>query len=206
MITYIIPTHELSRTYLDEQKLVWIECQVTDAFSVEDYNRVWACKPEEPHVIKMYGKEVVCPRFTRIYKHAYKFSGMTHEVIDDPPDEIERLLLNAQQINPSLNQILVNWYLPTGCIGNHSDDTRQLVPDSEIWSYSFGPAQRTFVLTPKKGDHIYNVKLVHNTLVKMGGKCQQYYYHAVLREKNSNLCRLNVTFRCFATKPEKNSG
>ena len=69
------------------------------------------------------------------------------------PDRILRLLDNyAKKLNPDLNQSLVNWYDSDGCIGKHSDDTRQLKVNSEIFSFSFGPAVRTLVLEPKIKD------------------------------------------------------
>ena len=112
-------------------------------------------------------------------------------------------------MNPDLNQSLVNWYEMDGSIGKHSDDTRQLKTNSEIFSFSFGPAKRTFTLEPKqnkqkskKEETKYNKQLEHNTLVIMGGECQTTHCHSVPK-KNGNINnavnerRLNVTFRCF---------
>ena len=81
----------------------------------------------------------------------YKFSGLNHEADLNMPKRIECLLNEfSKKLNPDLNQSLVNWYESNGSIGKHSDDTRQLKPNSEIFSFSFGPAKRTFILEPKK--------------------------------------------------------
>ena len=112
-------------------------------------------------------------------------------------------------MNPDLNQSLVNWYESDGSIGKHSDDTRQLKPNSEIFSFSFGPGKRTFILEPKQNkqkskneEPKYNIQLEHNTLVIMGGECQKSNCHSVPKKNGIitnavNERRLNITFRRF---------
>lgn len=123
------------------------------------------------------------------------------------PERVQTLLDFSHQQTPELNQSLINWYEHDGSIGKHSDDTRQLLPDSDIFSFSFGPAKRTFIVEPKnKGESslpIYHIELEHNTMVIMGGQCQKTHWHSVPK-KNVGLFnykekerRLNVTFRCF---------
>ena len=118
------------------------------------------------------------------------------------PPKIQQLLeWSKTEFNcMDLNQCLVNWYESNGSIGKHSDDTRQLKPDSEIFSFSFGPAKRTFILEPKnkKNDHLetFHFQLENNTLVIMGGKCQTTQYHYVPKVNDSHQT-INVTFRCF---------
>ena len=109
------------------------------------------------------------------------------------------LCLNLKKCG--LNQSLVNWYECDRSIGKHFDDTRQLRENSDVFSYSFGPAIRNFILEPKKKEEqTFHVKLKHNTLVVMGGQCQTTHVHSVPKikagEKDSGR-RLNITFRCF---------
>ena len=127
------------------------------------------------------------------------------------------MLEYARQLNAALNQSLVNWYECDGSIGRHSDDTRQLKDHSDVFSFSFGPAKRTFILEPKKpkkpkkkgsdnddnDDNAmtkYHIRLEHNTLVVMGGQCQQTHAHSVPKVNAGDKLsgrRLNITFRCF---------
>jgi alkylated DNA repair dioxygenase AlkB len=103
----------------------------------------------------------------------------------------------CQLENPDLNQALINWYESDGYIGQHSDNTQPLKKDSEIYSFSFGPAAKTFILEPKsESSDKYTVKLQHNSLVIMGGTCQSTHYHSVPKQHDINK-RINVTFRCF---------
>ena len=70
----------------------------------------------------------------------------------------------SHEMNPSLNQSLVNWYEYDGSIGKHSDNNRQLQDNSDIFSYSFGPASRNFILEPKNkdlSDPILNLNTIH---------------------------------------------
>ena len=52
----------------------------------------------------------------------------------------------SKESNPLLNQSLVNWYEHDGSIGKHSDNMTQLIENSDIYSYTFGPAKRDFRL------------------------------------------------------------
>ena len=112
------------------------------------------------------------------------------------PTLIEKFFLNSKSLNPNLNQCLANWYESDGYIGRHSDDTRQLKIDSEIFSFSFGPSKRYFLLEPKLNGFNFKIELSHNILVIMGGKCQSTHNHSVEKvTNNTDGRRLNLTFR-----------
>ena len=156
-------------------------------------------------MIKIAGKQISCPRYSKSYLRPYVFSGLVHEADMNLPERVKQLLDYCRLQTPKLNQSLINWYEYDGSIGKHSDDTRQLVPDSEIFSLSFGPGSRDFIIEPKNKDASWPsflIELEHNTMVIMGGKCQQTHLHSVPK-KNCSLAsaneerRLNVTFRCF---------
>lgn len=169
--------------------------------SMDQFEELWKMKPGNKLEIKIANKIIKCPRYTKSYLKAYKFSGLDHEADMNVPELVGQLLINCKKINPLLNQSLVNWYEADGSIGKHSDDTRQLIADSEIFSFSFGPAIRTFIIEPKKKNDktqkTCHIELIHNTFIIMGGKCQQTHYHSVPKVYNDNNRRLNVTFRCF---------
>ena len=147
------------------------------------------------------GKEILCPRFTKSYLRDYKFSGLVHECDMNLPERIKKLLNYAQHINPILNQALINWYESDGSIGRHSDNKSQLRENSDVFSFSFGPSERFFILEPKKtNEKTFHIKIRHNTLIVMGGQCQSSHKHSVPKVKNCDKMserRLNVTFRCF---------
>jgi alkylated DNA repair dioxygenase AlkB len=199
--------NEPKTIYLNDDETSWIKLQklaVPSGLTLAEFEELFRLKPEEKLKIKIAGKEIYCPRYSKSYLKAYKFSGLNHEAESNLPKRVQKLLEYSQTLNKDLNQCLINWYEPDGSIGKHSDDTKQLKNDSEIFSFSFGPAVRTFILEPKEKterNKIYHVKLEHNVLVVMGGKCQETHYHSVPKmsqqssEKDGR--RLNVTFRCF---------
>jgi alkylated DNA repair dioxygenase AlkB len=202
----IVPNCEEKVVYLNEDKSSWIKFKKIGkddqlGLTMNEFEQLWKQKPDKKLQIKIAGKLIDCPRYSKSYLQPYKFSGLNHEADLDIPERIGQLLVYCQQnLNSNLNQCLVNWYESDGSIGKHSDDTKQLKPDSEIFSFSFGPATRTFILEPKKKDvnkKIYHIQLEHNTFVIMGGKCQQTHYHSVPKCNNDFNRRLNVTFRCF---------
>lgn len=177
--------------------------------SVKEYDYLWTLRPKEKLKIKKFdGTELTCPRYTRSYLKGYYFSNMDHPTDDDNvelPTPVKRILEECKtRENPNLNQCLVNWYEGDGGIGKHSDDTKSLLPDSDIYSFSFGPAVRTFIIEPSyhyKNDpnqKIVYARLKNNTKIIMGGKCQTTHCHSVQKTNNSTDRRLNVTFRCFA--------
>ena len=205
--TNLISTNVLRTIYLNEEKTSWIKLfrlESPNSLTMADFEQLWSLKPNEKLQIKIAGKLISCPRYAKSYLHSYKFSGLNHEADMNLPARIQTLLNYAKvHFNADLNQSLLNWYECGGSIGKHSDDTRQLKENSDIFSFSFGPAKRNFILEPKKVDsnqHKYNILLEHNTLVVMGGKCQQTHAHSVPKVKSSdkmNGRRINVTFRCF---------
>jgi alkylated DNA repair dioxygenase AlkB len=97
---------------------------------------------------------------------------------------VRKLLENSQTLNVDLNHCLANWYEADGYIDEHSDDTKQLLNDSEKLRFSLGPARRMFTLEPKKSSKRIKVVLEHNVLVIMGGKCQLTHRLSVERVKN----------------------
>jgi alkylated DNA repair dioxygenase AlkB len=187
--------------YLDKSNSSWIKIvKLNDGLSMEQFEELWKMKPEKKLLIKIAGKNVECPRYSKNYLKSYRFSGFDHEADLNPPELVRILLKYSQTLNTDLNQCLANWYEADGYIGKHSDDTKQLKHDSEIFSFSFGPARRIFTLEPKKSGKRISVVLEHYVLVIMGGKCQFSHRHSVEKVKNDeklNGRRVNVTFRCF---------
>lgn len=208
-IINLIPQLDEQTIYLDENQESYIKLlkiEPPNGLTLEEFEELWKLKPLNKLEIKIAGKIIKCPRYSLSYLKAYRFSGLNHEANMNLPKRLNQLLDYCKEnYNKNLSQALVNWYEPDGSIGKHSDDTTQLLTDSEIFSFSFGPANRQFILEPKDKSTNYNkyyVQLTHNTLVIMGGKCQKYFYHHVPKQndkdgKNDDGRRLNATFRCF---------
>ena len=199
-------SYQMQTIFINKEKTSWIKIvkvPIQFGLTMAEFEQMWTLKPEEKLKIKIMGREITCPRFTKSYLKPYNFSGLIHEADMNFPDRFKDLLKYSHDMNSELNQSLVNWYEFDGSIGKHSDDIRQLKPDSDIYSYSFGPAIRNFILEPKKKDTtdpIYHIKLEHNTLVIMGGKCQLTHLHHVPKMHSGDKYsgrRLNITFRCF---------
>jgi hypothetical protein len=199
-------SNNLETIYLNDSKSSWIKLlklSDQDGLSLSEFEELWNLKPADKLKIKIAGKIIECPRYSKSYLQCYKFSGLNHEADLNLPNRIDRLFNEfAKKLNPDLNQSLVNWYESNGSIGKHSDDTRQLKHNSEIFSFSFGPAKRSFILESRNDITKYNIQLDHNTLIIMGGECQKTHCHSVPKKYDSitnslNERRLNVTFRCF---------
>lgn len=203
-------TTNLETIFLNKNKSSWIKLLKLDdnqGLTLDEFEDLWSLRPIEKLKIKIAGKLIDCPRYSKNYLKVYNFSGLAHTADPDLPEKINKLLYDfAHSMNSDLNQSLVNWYEHDGAIGKHGDETRQLIEKSDIFSFSFGPALRTFILEPKfkainEINQTYHVKLEHNVLVIMGGDCQKTHLHSVPKvycngDKKNNR-RLNITFRCF---------
>lgn len=188
--------------YLNEDRTSWIKIMKLDdktGFSSNEFVDLWTLKPKNKLQISIGGHKINCPRYSQSYLKAYNFSGLNHEANMILPERINQLLSWAKLRNTNLNQSLINWYESDGGIGKHSDDTRSLMKDSDVYSFTFGPASRTFILEPRdpRERYQYHLHAEHNTLIIMGGKCQSTHQHSVPKVYNDNNRRINVTFRCF---------
>jgi uncharacterized protein (DUF924 family)/alkylated DNA repair dioxygenase AlkB/Ran GTPase-activating protein (RanGAP) involved in mRNA processing and transport len=94
------------------------------------------------------------------------------------------------------------------CIGFHKDKMLDLSPDNPIASISFGQ-ERVYMLR----DNIHNptqsqeLKLKNGTLLQLGPKTNDEWYHSVPMDKNNNLGpRISITFRVVTTFRNKLTG
>ena len=102
------------------------------------FKQLWEIHPEEHGKVTIFGKELDVPRWQKSYGRDYRFSGNTSRA-DPVPDVLQPYLDWVHSLGyeesryGEFNQILVNWYADgSHYIGSHSDDERQLVPDSPI--------------------------------------------------------------------------
>ena len=193
----IIPCPIPNMIYMNEES--WIKVIKLDdsvGLSTQEFDKLWLAKPKNRIQFKIGSLTVNCPRYTESYLRPPIENLKFFEVM---PQKVEELMKFAQKTCKNLNQCTVNWYDKDGWVGKYSDDYIQMLPDSPIYSFSFG-STRLFHLNPRNGDGPdFYIRLEHNTIVVMGGKCQQYYLHSVPYCSNcpDNKRLINVTFRCL---------
>lgn len=170
------------------------ELQVDEAL----FEELWALHPEEKGVLKVFGREIATPRWEQSYGRSYFYAGMDHKARPVPHAHLARLLKWVQEHSgKEYNQLLVNWYADgKDYIGPHSDNERQLVPASSIYSFSFG-AERRFVVRAKHQKEKYIISMPNNSLLVMKGDMQTHYTHSVPKSDKCTQRRINVTVRLF---------
>lgn len=155
--------------------------------------------------IQIYGKRVNTPRLYSVFTEegvSYKFSGITHTGNPFPTEILEIKGRIEQLIESEYNLCLVNLYRDgKDYIGYHSDNERDIVPQSSIASVSFG-ATRDFIIRPKKkykekfsDKSPYKIQLEHGDLLIMAGDIQTYYEHSLPKRLKVKDRRINLTFR-----------
>uniref|UniRef100_K3WHX3 Fe2OG dioxygenase domain-containing protein n=1 Tax=Globisporangium ultimum (strain ATCC 200006 / CBS 805.95 / DAOM BR144) TaxID=431595 RepID=K3WHX3_GLOUD len=177
-------------------------------------DRVWGLHPPQHDTIKMFGKDVLMPRFQQVYGGTdYRFSGQTFAALPIPDDlepcinAMRQLVMTPIDTTFSLDfyrGILVNWYANGDhYMGPHTDNEKALVPRAPVCSLSLGTTRR-FVFTPKDSglkEHERLELMLHDgDLVVMGGTTQETHKHALPKMSNQKFAvgkRINVTMRCF---------
>lgn len=201
--TVVVPDKQLQKLYLTEDNQSWIVVGHFDSdegITLDEFEELWSEKPHERATIKLFGKTIQCPRYTKNYLINYNFSGVDHVAENELPPVLGKIFRKSKSIYPPLNQCLVNFYDADGSIGKHSDNEKEIVKWSEIHSWTFGPAVRHFILDSKDGTKRFKITVDHNTILIMGGKCQETHIHYVPKAKTAcgfDERRINVTFRHF---------
>ena len=163
-----------------------------------EYKELWKMHPKEYGKVKICGKVIDTPRYQESYGEDYFYTGIKHPAKDITHPFLDKLLKWVQDdSSKNYTQMLINWYVDgSHYIGPHSDDTRQLEPNSDIYSFSFGQT-RDFVIQSKDKTFRKVLPVTNNMLLVMGGEMQKYYKHSVPKRKNANGSRINITFRLF---------
>lgn len=157
---------------------------------------LWETDP----TIVVFGKEVRLPREQTAYGDSglsYRYSGKTLHCLEWTPTLRKIKDYINEKFDLKLNFVLVNYYKDgNSYIGYHSDDEKDLDPESPIVSLSFGAARR-FLLKDKKTKQVTEFRLENNSCIIMKKGCQKKYKHSVPKEKSIKKPRLNLTFRCI---------
>jgi alkylated DNA repair dioxygenase AlkB len=166
-----------------------------------EFDELWGSHPTE--------FDVKIPRYQQAYGRSYQYSGIESHAITETAlisrlkDRLNELIsIESEPMEYAFNMCLCNWYEPEHYIGPHSDDTRQLVPQSPIAGLSWG-CPRVFTLSPrflKKPNQIKkSIKMESGDLIIMGGDCQLTHKHEIekLKKGDTRGNRVSFTFRCF---------
>jgi alkylated DNA repair dioxygenase AlkB len=192
-----------------------LEIQVNDT----EFTRLWDLHPAEYGIVNVWGKDFATPRYQQPYGKSYSFSRKEHAALPLNDPYFLKIMKYCSDHTAlymprvEFNGLLVNWYQDgQHYINFHSDDEKDLVVGSPIYSFSFGEC-RNFFISPKKIDDEWNkfkqeqkldedrivLSLPNNSMVIMGGRMQQFYKHSIPK-RSVNVCpkpRINITVRHF---------
>jgi alkylated DNA repair dioxygenase AlkB len=127
----------------------------------------------------------------------YRYSGidLKGNPWNDPLSWLRRQLVT--DYNFDSNGLLLNYYRNgRDSIGLHSDDERDLVDNSEIFTVSFG-VERTMKFSSKFGGGTCSTVLGHGDLFIMGKGFQSNWMHGIDKVSGNVGERISLTFRQF---------
>lgn len=153
----------------------------------------------EQHAVKLFGREVPCPRLSAWYGDAhatYRYSGFRHAPRPWTPDLQELRSAVEAASGAAFNSVLLNLYRDgADAMGWHADDEPELGPEPVIASVSLGAARRLRFRHRTRRDLKTEVLLTHGSLLVMAGATQQHWQHAIPRSRTVSEPRINLTFR-----------
>lgn len=146
----------------------------------------------------MFGKEITTKRKVAFYADEsieYTYSNKTKKGLPWTPSLLSIRELVSKHTHQSYNACLLNLYHDgEEGMGWHSDDEREIVPNSSIASLSIG-AERKFSFKHKATKETQSLLLQNGSLLEMAGSLQQNWWHALPKSKKVNGPRINLTFR-----------
>ena len=152
------------------------------------------------HHIKLFGKLHPTPRLVAWYGDphcTYTYSGVVNTPLAWTPtlltikDRIEQLLYPAK-----FNCVLLNFYRDGhDKMGWHSDDEKELGPNPNIASVSFGATRRFDFEHKTLTNNKFSIHLESGSLLFMQGDMQHHWLHQLPAQKRIKGPRINLTFR-----------
>jgi len=156
--------------------------------------------PWRAESITLFGKKVLQPRLIAWYgdpDQAYSYSGIALLPLPWTPTLAAlRAMVQAIAAEP-LNSVLLNHYRDQrDSVGLHSDAEPELGPTPTIATLSLG-ATRTLVLKHRhRAEHPpVRIELPSGSLLLMRGRTQQFWKHAIPKERRPCGPRVSLTFR-----------
>ena len=150
--------------------------------------------------IIMFGKEIISKRKVAFYADDgvdYTYSNKTKKglVWIAPLLKIKSTIENYTIVN--YNGCLLNLYHDGNeGMGWHSDDEKEIIPNSSIASVSIG-IERKFSFKNKASKETVSIQLENSSLLEMKGTIQRHWLHALPKSKKITQPRINLTFRQF---------
>jgi alkylated DNA repair dioxygenase AlkB len=150
--------------------------------------------------IKLFGKVHPTPRLVAWYGDphcTYTYSGVVNTPLEWTPtlltikDRIEQLLYPAK-----FNCVLLNFYRDGhDKMGWHSDDEKELGPNPNIASVSFGATRRFDFKHKTDPNNKFSLELHSGSVLLMQGDMQHHWLHQLPAQKRILTPRINLTFR-----------
>lgn len=150
--------------------------------------------------ITLFGKTHLIPRLNAWYGDNgtdFSYSGIPLEALRWTETLKEIRLELEQKYSVSLNSVLANWYR-TGLdkMGWHSDDEKQMCPESPIVSLSLGAARKMqFKSKDSSNPERLSLLLEHGDVLVMFPPTQEKLKHCIPMMRRVTAGRLNLTFR-----------
>ena len=167
------------------------------ALTPDDIVTLWTMRPEHPHQIKIFGKLIYTPRLQQAYGKDYMFSGTVSRALPIPEFLKPLIVYLNKRLSIETNMVLINWYRDgTDYIGMHSDDEKQIKPNTQVITASFG-VTRDFVLRNKTTKERVVIPVENNSVLVMKSGCQKTHTHGVPKRKRVKDYRISLTLREF---------
>ena len=146
----------------------------------------------------MFGKEIITKRKVAFYGDSlmsYTYSNKTKQSLAWTPLLLEIKNLTTSYTGSHYNACLLNLYHDgEEGMGWHSDDEKEIIPNSSIASLSFG-AERKFAIKHKTTKETHSILLENGSLFEMLGSFQKHWLHSMPKSKKIIAPRINLTFR-----------
>lgn len=156
--------------------------------------------PWKQEHIKLFGKTHPTPRLTAWHGDAhcvYKYSGVINQPFPWTPSLLTiKTRIESLTHDAIFNCVLLNYYRDgSDKMGWHSDDEKELGPNPNIASVSFGATRRFDFKHKTEANNKFSIHLESGSLLLMQGDMQHHWLHQLPAQKRINEPRINLTFR-----------
>lgn len=156
--------------------------------------------PWKQEQIKLFGKTHPTPRLTAWHGDThcvYKYSGVVNQPLPWTPSLLTiKTRIESLTNGAIFNCVLLNYYRDgSDKMGWHSDDEKELGPNPNIASVSFGATRRFDFKHKAEANNKFSIHLESGSLLLMQGDMQHHWLHQLPAQKRINEPRINLTFR-----------
>lgn len=184
---------------LDNESIIYL-CEKVEDFDLSEikFREIWNIHPTEFHTVKMYGKEILTPRWQQAYGKSYHYSGSKNNALPIPKLFNAFLEWSKNNIHFKLNGLLLNWYdgQKDHYIGPHRDDTRDLFENTPIVTISLGQ-ERIFRMRKYGGKGFKDIVLKNGGVIIIPSDTNLKWTHEVPKFKKYDGKRVSITLRAY---------